>query len=67
MTPILVGLGLFVVGSLIAIAVTWKRRAVLFAEKFPLISDAEFLARCTPGTSPRWPSRCGGSSPTTWR
>lgn len=28
------------------------RREKEFAEKFPPISDAEFLARCTPGTSP---------------
>ena len=51
MTPILIGLVVFVIGSLIAIVVTRKNRAA-FVEKFPPISDDEFLARCSPGTRP---------------
>ena len=29
-----------------------KRHAKAFNERFPPISDEEFLARCTPGTNP---------------
>jgi hypothetical protein len=33
-------------------AVMAKRRQESFKERFPPISDAEFLARCRPGTNP---------------
>ena len=29
-----------------------RRRAAAFREQFPPISDAEFVARCRPGTNP---------------
>lgn len=54
-TPIAVGLVLWVVVSLILILLSRKDRAVAaatFADKFPPISDEEFVALCTPGTSP---------------
>jgi hypothetical protein len=40
-----------VVAVLVVVVATWQSRAA-FAERFPPISDAEFLARCRPGTSP---------------
>jgi hypothetical protein len=50
MIPILVGLSVLVIFALVCVVVAVKQRRA-FAEKFPPISDAEFLARCTPGTS----------------
>ena len=50
MTPILIVL--FAIGTLIAILVVIHKNRVAFAEKFPPISDEEFVSRCTPGTSP---------------
>jgi hypothetical protein len=41
-----------VAGVVIACAVVWHRRQAAFDERFPPISDAEFVARCKPGTSP---------------
>jgi hypothetical protein len=32
-----------------------KRHRDVFEERFPPISDAEFVARCAPGTSPQVP------------
>ncbi|VTR91970.1 Uncharacterized protein OS=Pirellula staleyi (strain ATCC 27377 / DSM 6068 / ICPB 4128) GN=Psta_3621 PE=4 SV=1 [Gemmata massiliana] len=43
-----VGVGLLVSLYLLA---KWRRR--MFEEQFPPISDAEFLALCTPGTDPK--------------
>ena len=37
---------------LFACLVWAKRRRAAFEEQFPPISDAEFVARCTPGTDP---------------
>jgi hypothetical protein len=51
MIPILVGLSVLVLLAFVCIAVAVRQRRSL-ADKFPPISDAEFLARCTPGTSP---------------
>jgi hypothetical protein len=47
MTAVLVG-----VAVLALVLVTAFRARVDFKERFPLISDAEFLARCSPGTNP---------------
>ena len=47
MTPILIGAAVVVL--LVCVTV---ERARTFRERFPPISDAEFLARCKPGTSP---------------
>jgi hypothetical protein len=33
-------------------AIVDKRKRLAFEERFPPISDAEFVARCAPGTSP---------------
>lgn len=41
----------FVVGALVCIVLGVRSRAA-FEEKFPPISDAEFLARCSPGVNP---------------
>lgn len=49
MIPILVGGAILLVAVLVG--VTAARRAA-FEERFPPISDAEFLARCPPGTNP---------------
>lgn len=50
MVPILVGVaGVLVVLVLFAVA---KQNRGAFEEHFPPISDAEFLARCRPGTKP---------------
>ena len=56
MTPILIGLIVFIVASLIAIVVTRKNRATgparaTIKEALPHITDDEFMALCTPGTS----------------
>jgi hypothetical protein len=37
---------------LIVCAISAKRKHESFLERFPPISDAEFLARCAPGTNP---------------
>jgi hypothetical protein len=51
MIPILVGLSILGLLALACIAVAVKQRRSL-VEKFPPISDAEFLALCKPGTDP---------------
>jgi hypothetical protein len=38
--------------ALVVCRMEWKRRQQAFEERFPPISDAEFMARCTPGTRP---------------
>lgn len=50
MTPILVGVAVVIL--ILVLVVVPVKRARDFAERFPPISDAEFLARCPPGTSP---------------
>jgi hypothetical protein len=51
MTPVLVGAAVVATVVLVGIAVAVRTRAA-FDERFPPISDAEFLARCKPGTRP---------------
>ena len=51
MIPILVTLTIFAVALLIVIVVI-RKKWVPFEQEFPPISDEEFVARCTPGTSP---------------
>jgi hypothetical protein len=50
MLPILVSLAVLTTIFIIAMA-TVRNRA--FEERFPPISDAEFLARCSPGVDPK--------------
>ena len=51
MIPILVGAAfVFVIVVVCAFATKWHREAI--EENFPPISDAEFVARCRPGTDP---------------
>jgi hypothetical protein len=45
-----VAFGTFIV--LIGCAFSAKRRREAFEERFPPLSDAEFIARCPPGTDP---------------
>ena len=50
MIPLLVGVFVLV---LVVLAVIARRRTrQSFADRYPPISDAEFLARCRPGTDP---------------
>lgn len=51
MPPLLVCIVFFAVAVPICIAVAVAQRAT-FEERFPPITDAEFLALCTPGTNP---------------
>lgn len=51
----IVPLILCVAASLVALVVCLiaaRRKWAAFVERFPPISDAEFLARCKPGTNP---------------
>jgi hypothetical protein len=49
-----VGLGLAVVLGLLWLSTIWEaRKRAVFAERFPPISDAEFMERCPPGTNPK--------------
>ena len=51
MLPVLVG-ATFLLAVVVG-AVVWARRSrVAFAERYPPISDVEFLARCRPGVDP---------------
>ena len=50
MTTTLFGLALVLVAILVGAAV--QRERARFDDRFPPISDAEFLARCRPGTDP---------------
>jgi hypothetical protein len=52
MTPIVSYLLIHLIAFLICIVLTKRQRAA-FAEHFPPLSDAEFVARCTPGINPR--------------
>ena len=51
MTPIVLCVPVVVIAVFLGIALAKRNRAA-FAERFPPLSDAEFMARCTPGTSP---------------
>jgi hypothetical protein len=51
MLQILAVVPIVLVAVLVGIVVARCERAA-FAKRFPPISDAEFLARCPPGTSP---------------
>lgn len=42
-----------IVGVFVISAFFEKRRREAFAQHFPPISDAEFMARCRPGTDPQ--------------
>jgi hypothetical protein len=50
MLPITVGVAVVGIALLICVAVAIRSRAT-FEERFPPISDEEFMARCAPGTS----------------
>jgi hypothetical protein len=45
-------LAALLVASVVVCVVVAGRRRERFEERFPPISDAEFLARCAPGTRP---------------
>lgn len=50
MTPVLVGTG---IALAVLVSIVWAMRSrVAFEERFPPISDAQFLALCRPGTNP---------------
>jgi hypothetical protein len=52
----LVAFGLYFVAilAMLLVSCTWEtRKRAKFAERFPPISDAEFVERCPPGTSPK--------------
>ena len=49
MFPVLICLA--ALGVLVVLVCGWRARAA-FQERFPPISDAEFLARCAPGVDP---------------
>jgi hypothetical protein len=51
MVPIILCVSLLIL-FLVVCAIVSKRQQKAFAERFPPISDAEFMARCTPGTRP---------------
>jgi hypothetical protein len=52
MVPIVLCLSVLAVVVALCILLA-KRRREAFHRRFPPISDAEFLARCAPGTNPR--------------
>jgi len=49
---VIVALGALGLGVVLALVCDMGRGRAAFKEHFPPISDAEFLARCSPGTSP---------------
>jgi hypothetical protein len=51
MIPFFVGTAFLLVAVLFCIALAVRSR-LAFEEKYPPISDAEFLARCSPGVNP---------------
>jgi hypothetical protein len=51
MLPIILCVALLIL-LLVVCAIVSKRQRRAFEERFPPISDAEFMARCTPGTRP---------------
>jgi hypothetical protein len=50
MTPVLIGVAATLIAAVLVCVVAAKRAN--FDERFPPISDAEFLARCPPGVDP---------------
>jgi hypothetical protein len=50
MTPILVSMA--VLTAIFIVVMVSARNRAAFEERFPPISDAEFLARCSPGVNP---------------
>jgi hypothetical protein len=53
--PVIVQIVLGASGLLIALllsAIVERRKRIAFEERFPSISDAEFVSRCAPGTRP---------------
>lgn len=55
MEGLLMGMAVVAVLGGIAVASSWRllQERVEFEKRFPAVSDAEFLARCTPGTDPQ--------------
>jgi hypothetical protein len=51
MADVLVSSGIVLTAALAAAAWMWRER-VTYRERFPPISDVEFLARCRPGVNP---------------
>lgn len=49
--PICTGLALLAAAVIVCVLLE-RRRVVAFEERFPPISDTEFLTRCKPGTNP---------------
>lgn len=50
MAGFLLGLSAYVITTIVCVYVEkWNRKS--FEDRFPPISDAEFIARCTPGTN----------------
>jgi hypothetical protein len=52
MVPVFLALSVLSVALVIWASVWARREREAFNRRFPPISDAEFLARCRPGTSP---------------
>ena len=50
MTPILLGVAFVLAAAVVIVLGVWSQAA--FEERFPPISDEEFMARCKPGTDP---------------
>jgi hypothetical protein len=50
---LVIALGVLIVSVAVVCAISAKRRSESFRERFSAISDAEFMARCTPGTDPK--------------
>jgi hypothetical protein len=48
----LVLIGTTIVVIVVSVGFAWVIRKAKFEERFPPISDAEFLARCSPGVNP---------------
>jgi hypothetical protein len=52
MDPTVIIVPVLIVAAFVCIVLAARNRAE-FEDKFPPISDAEFVAHCSPGTSPR--------------
>ena len=50
--PMIVALTAMIVFFVCVVATSGKKDAESFKRRFPSMSDAEFVARCTPGTNP---------------
>jgi hypothetical protein len=51
MTPIILGVSGLIIALLVCV-ISERRKRRAFEARFPPISDAEFIERCAPGTSP---------------